>query len=206
MSKPVILLGAGGHASVLLDALYLNGIDVLGYVAPKQAIEEIELKYLGDDEYVAKISADEIELANSVGGLTLDRRERLYDDFKALGYRFAQVIHPSAVVSSSATLGEGVQIMAGAVVQASVSLSDNVIINTRASVDHDCFVNRHCHIAAGAVLAGNIHVGEKTLIGAGATVIQGIAIGPDSIVGAGTVVINDVGAGEKVVGVPARKL
>lgn len=206
MSKPVILLGAGGHAGVLLDALHLNGVEVLGYVAPKQAIEEIELKYLGDDEYVTKLSADEIELANSVGGLTLDRRECLYDDFKALGYRFAQVIHPSAVISDSATLGEGVQIMAGAVVQAGVSLADNVIINTRASVDHDCFVNRHCHVAAGAVLAGNIHVGEKTLIGAGATVIQGIAIGPDCIVGAGAVVISDVGASEKVVGVPARKL
>ena len=206
MSRPVILLGAGGHAKVLLEALRLNGIEVLGYVAPKQAIEEIDMNYLGDDEQVASFSPEEVGLVNSVGGLTLNHRERLYDDFKSRGYRFSQVIHPAAVVSKSAVLGEGTQIMAGAVIQAGASIADNVIINTRASVDHDCYIGRHSHVAVGAVLAGNIHIGEKTLIGAGSTVVHGIAIGPDSVVGAGAVVIKDVSAGKTIVGVPAREL
>ncbi len=204
MTRPVILLGAGGHAKVLLETLRLNGVEVLGYVAPAPSAEPIDAKYLGDDDQVAMFAADEVELVNSVGGLTLDRRQRLYDNFKARSYHFSPVIHPSAVISNSASLGEGVQIMAGAVIQAGTCLADNVIINTRASVDHDCYIDSHSHIAVGAVLAGNIRVGEKTLIGAGSIVIQGIAIGIESVVGAGAVVVHDVPAGKTVVGVPAR--
>ncbi len=201
---PVILLGAGGHAKVLLEALHLNGVEVLGYVAPNRSAEDIGVEYLGDDDQVAKFPVDEVALVNSVGGLTLSQRQRLYDDFKARGYRFAQVVHPSAVVSNGASLGEGVQIMAGAVIQTGARLGEDVILNTRASIDHDCHIERHSHISVGAILAGNIHVGKNVLVGAGSTVIQGIRIGDAAVVGAGAVVLKDVPAGKTVIGVPAR--
>ena len=193
MSRSVILLGAGGHARVLLDTLRLKGVEVLGYLAPASSAVDPGVKYL---------SVAEVELVNGVGDLTL--RQRLYDEFKSRGYRFVQVIHPSAVVSDGASLAEGVQVMAGAVVQTGAALSENVIINTRASVDHDCHIGSHTHVAVGAVLAGDVSIGERVLIGAGSTVIQGIAIGDQSIVAAGAVVIRDVPAGKTVMGVPAR--
>jgi len=204
MSRPVILLGAGGHARVLLDALRCCGVEVLGFVGPDLSSAALDVDYLGGDESVQEFAVDEVALVNGVGNI--GARQRLFDAFKAQGYQFAQVIHPSAIVSRGAVLGEGVQIMAGTVIQTGVSVRGNAIINTRASVDHDCFVGAHSHIAVGAILAGNVSIGKNVLVGAGSTVIQGLAIGDGSVVGAGAVVIADVAAGKTVVGVPAREL
>lgn len=204
MSAPVILLGMGGHSRVLLDALRCSGIKVLGYVDRAEAVTDVGIPFLGGDGQVLDFPAAEIMLVNGVGSLAL--RSRLFDEFKARGYRFAQVIHPSVVISKTAVLGEGVQVMAGAVVQTGSCVGENVIINTRAGIDHDCSIGAHSHIAVGTTIAGNVTVGQRVLVGAGSTVIQGIAIGDDSVVGAGAAVIRDVPAGKTVVGVPARLL
>lgn len=202
MSRPVILLGMGGHARVLLDTLRCNGVEVIGYVDLAEVPRDIGLRYLGGDERVLDFSTDEVDLVNGVGSLAA--RQRLFDAFKARGYRFAQVLHPSAVISTTAVLCEGVQVMAGAVIQTGADISEDVIINTRAGVDHDCAIGAHSHIAVGTTLAGNVYVGQRVLIGAGSTVIQELTIGNDAIVGAGAAVINDVPEGMTVVGVPAR--
>jgi len=204
MSRPVILLGAGGHARVLLDALRCCGIEVLGFVGPDLSPAELDVEYLGGDDCIQAFSVDEVALVNGVGNI--GGRQRLFDAFKNQGYRFAQVIHPSAIISKGANLGEGVQLMAGTVIQTGVSVSENAIINTRASVDHDCCIGAHSHIAVGAVLAGDIKVGKSVLVGAGSTVIQGLGIGDGSVVGAGATVIGDVALGKTVVGVPAKEL
>jgi maltose O-acetyltransferase len=49
-----------------------------------------------------------------------------------------------------------------------------------------------------------IRIGANVWIGGGALILPGVAIGDDAIVGAGSVVTRDVGAGETVVGNPAR--
>ncbi len=204
MSQPIILLGAGGHARVLLDTLRCNGIEVLGYAGPEIASQAFDVEYLGGDECVQAFAVDEVALVNGVGNI--GARQRLFDAFKARGYQFAQVIHPSAIVSTSASLGEGVQVMAGTVIQAGASLSENVIINTRASIDHDCCIGAHSHISVGAILAGDVRVGKRVLVGAGCTVIQRVGIADDCVAGAGAVVISDVAPGKTVVGVPAKEV
>lgn len=204
MNRPVILLGAGGHARVLLDALRCCGVEVFGFVGPDLSSAELDVEYLGGDECVQRFAVDEVVLVNGVGNI--GGRQRLFDAFKGQGYHFAQVIHPSVIVSKGAVLGEGVQVMAGTVIQTGVSVRENVIINTRASVDHDCCIGAHSHVAVGAVLAGDIKIGKSVLIGAGSTVIQGIGIGDGSVVGAGAVVITDVAPGKTVVGVPAKEM
>ena len=204
MTRPVILLGAGGHARVLLDALRCCGVEVLGFVGPDLSSAELDVEYLGGDECVQGFAVDEVVLVNGVGNI--GGRQRLFDAFKSQGYRFAQVIHPSAIISKQSVLAEGVQVMAGTVIQAGVSVAENVIINTRASVDHDCCIGAHAHISVGAVLAGDIKIGKSVLIGAGSTLIQGIGIGDGSVVGAGAVVIRDVEPCKTVIGVPAKEL
>ena len=149
----------------------------------------------------------ELRLVNAIGSVGRpDARKRVYESFKAQGYSFATVIHPSAVIASDARLGEGAQVMAGAVIQPSCSIGENTIVNTRASVDHDCELGDYVHIGPGATLAGSVTVGDCTLIGVGASVIPGLIIGAESIVGAGAVIIRDVPSNTTVVGNPARRL
>jgi UDP-perosamine 4-acetyltransferase len=177
--------------------------------APGNALpaESAPLPRLGGDDAVLGYAPGTVLLVNGVGSAdSTAHRARLYQRFRSLGYGFAPVVHPAAVLSPSASLGEGVQVMAGAVVQAGVEAGANVIVNTGAVVDHDCRLGDHAHVASGAVLAGGVQVGSGAHIGAGATLIQGVAVGASALVAAGAVVIADVAPGARVAGVPARPM
>ena len=119
--------------------------------------------------------------------------------------KFAKgIVHPKAVFSHTASIGEGSVVMAGAVVNAGTVIGNHSVINTCASVDHECQIGDYVHIAPGAHLCGLIQVGEGTLIGAGASVIPCVKIGRWCTIGAGAAVVSDVPDGATVVGVPGR--
>lgn len=204
--KPVILIGAGGHAKVLLDILLDTGVPVLGFLDNDASLQKKKifgLPVLGTDEEIARYSPEEINLVNGIGSVGVaSLRKIIFDKFKAQGFCFRRVLHPFAAVSSRAELGEGVQVMAGAVINIGTRVEDNAIINTRASVDHDCHIGRHVHIAPGCTLSGGVIVGEGTLIGTGSSIIQGISIGKRCFIGAGSNVIRDISDERKGYGNP----
>ena len=203
-----MVIGAGGHAKVLIDALQLLGAQILGITEQNATMLNAELlgvPVICVDDELGKYSSNGIALVNGIGG-TRDTalRQEVFTRFKAQGYTFSRVIHPAAVISAAAALGEGVQVMAGAVIQAGVRIGENTIINTRASVDHDCRIGNHVHLAPGVTLCGNVEVGDSVHVGSGSTIIQGIVVGAHSLIGAGTLVQQNVPAGATVMGVPGR--
>jgi len=210
MSQSVLVLGAGGHTKVLIEALLASSAIIAGIVDPDPALAEgtiLGIPVLGNDDVVRGFSPSEILLVNGLGSVGLpSKRQQLFENFKKMGYRFATVVHPSAIVASNVELNEGAQIMAGAVIQPGSRIGRNVIVNTRSAVDHDCIIGDHVHIAPGAILSGGVSIGEASHIGTGATVIQGICIGAESVIGAGAVVLTDVPSFITVVGVPAKKM
>lgn len=210
MNKPIIIIGAGGHARVLMSVLKTAEREIIGILDSDnlligQTVDGICI--LGNDDKISHYANNSIELVNGIGSIAVtDKRKDVYMKFKNSGYVFACVMHPSAMIMSHVRLEEGVQIMAGAIVQTGCVIGENTIVNTGAVIDHECKIGAHVHIASGAVLSGWVEIGDMTHIGAGATIIQGIKIGDKAIVGAGAVVIRDVPRGSKVVGNPARTL
>jgi UDP-perosamine 4-acetyltransferase len=208
MKKPIIVLGAGGHAKVLISSLLLDNFEVVGILdndENKIGQQVLGISVIGNDEAIEKYSCDSIELVNGVGSVkSTALRKKIFELFKNKGYTFTSVIHPSAIVAFGVKLGEGVQIMAGAVVQAGVCLGNNVIINTKASVDHDCFIENNVHIAPGATLSGEVYVGDGTHLGTGAIVKQGVRIGKNCVIGAGALALKDIPDNETAIGNPAR--
>lgn len=189
MNKPLIILGAGGHAGVLADVLRNQGRTLKALVAPARDTKRtvlVDIPYWSDEEQILTLSPDDIELVNGVGSLPgHPLRAELFARYHALGYRFAQVISPRAIISDYAVIEEGVQVMAGAIIQAGVRIGKNTIINTGATVDHDCVIGENNHIAPGAVLSGGVLTGVGVHISTGAAVIQGISIGDRGVVAAG---------------------
>lgn len=203
---PIVVIGAGGHARVVVDALQCAGLEVEGVIGLEPVGDVLGVRYLGTDDAVLARNPQSVMLANGVGSIDAKgTRAAVFDRFAALGYEFVRVIHPSAVVARSAQLGEGAQVMAGAVIQPGARLGKNVLVNTRASVDHDCVIGDDVHIAPGATLSGGVIVEAGAHVGAGAVVLQGRRVGVRAVVGAGATVHRDVRAGVIVVGVPAKE-
>ena len=205
-------IGAGGHAKVLIETLWLAGLfEVWGLLAADPIIRGnliMGIPVRGDDTLLPEIWKLGIRHAfMGIGSIRPDPlRRELFDRAQKVGLEMIQVIHPTAVISTSALLGHGTVVMAGAIINAGAQIGDNVIVNTAAVIEHDCMVGDHAHVATGAVLAGGVRVLPGAHIGAGATVRQGITVHAAALVGAGAVVVRDVPPGVVVVGNPARAL
>ena len=213
MSTPVyksgvIVIGAGGHAKVVISVLRCIGATIIGAVDAESDIvggEILGVCIQGNDDWAFNHAADTTVLANGIGSIRLPTlRAAVFDRFTAQGYSFITAVHPAAIVAEGVQMGEGSQIMAGAVLQPDAVIGRNVIVNTGASIDHDSILGDHVHIAPGVTLSGNVTVGAGSHVGTGAKVVQGITIGDRCLIRAGAVVIEDVADGATVAGVPAK--
>lgn len=189
-AKPLILIGAGGHAKVVLSLAIAAGREVFGVCDPALAREGLSkwngVPVLGDDSALRRLDSSKFELANGIGQLVgSPLRQRVFEHLSKADYRFATLIHPTAWIAHNVKLAEGVQVMAGAIIQPDVQVGENSVINTKASVDHDCLIGAHVHIAPGATVCGGVQLAQGVFIGAGAVVIQGLYVGQDAVVGAG---------------------
>jgi len=132
-------------------------------------------------------------------------RKQLAAEARAEGFlNFETLIDPTAVIASTARLGEGCVVNALAVIASHTTLSRFVQVNRSASIGHDVTLEAFATVGPGAVLTGFVEVGEGAFVGAGAVVRPRTTIGANSTVGAGAVVTRDVAENAIVVGNPAR--
>jgi len=204
LTKSLLVLGSGGHASVLVDILLFQGREILAVfspVTPRSAVFNGIQHYVSDDD-ILKFDKDQVLLVNGIGSLPKDSnlRKTVYEKFTSLGYSFASVVADSAVVSKFATLQSGSQVLHTAVVQADSTIAQNTIVNTGATIDHGCVVGSHCHIAPGATLSGGVCLGDMSHVGTGASIIQGIQIEKNVTIGAGATVLNNIDRNALVLG------
>ncbi len=206
---PIIILGGGGHAKVLIELIkLLKSFKLIGIVDPfLEKNSELEgIKILGGDEILEDIFKEGVKMACIGVGSVKDTAKRalLYKKCKEIGFNLPYLVHPTAYVSKKVVISDGSQIMAKAIIQTNSFIGENVVINSGSIVEHDCTIENHVFIAPGVVISGGCIIGEGAFIGSGATIIQGIKIGKKAIIGAGAVVINDVSDGVIVKGIPAR--
>ena len=207
-SCDVVIIGGGGHAAVLVDALHLTAaVRLVGYVALEEGIlSTLDLQWLGGDAVRSALAARGIRRAAlGIGGAKSNRaRAEVFEVWRDAGFEFVDVVHPRSTIASSVTHGTGLQVLAGAVINPGVTLGMNVIVNTNATVEHHCVIGDHVHIAPGATLCGDVTVGRGALVGAGAVAAPGVRIGCYAVTGAGSAVVRDVADGVTVMGHPAR--
>lgn len=197
----MIVIGAGGHAKVVISTLIDAGYEV------SAAYDDDEAKWgqtvLGVP-IVGPIRRLETEtdlraviaVGENLSRKTISRR---------LSLNWVSVTHPKAYVHGSVTLGEGSVVFAGAVIQAEADIGEHVIVNTGATIDHDCRIGPYAHLGPGVHLSGGVEIGEGVLLGIAGAVLPGMRVGEWSVVGGGAVVIRNIPSNVKVAGVPAKE-
>lgn len=195
----LILIGAGGHAKVVLNAFVLA-----------RTVECLIEVFDEDPGRQGGLLGDHIVQAPPAYGHSRDTRfhvavgaaharSRLYFDMIAAGWAAETILHPTAAIADCASLGEGSFVAAQTVVAPDARLGVSVIVNHGAIVDHDCVVGDFSHIAPNVTLGGGVHVGAHVLVGASATILPGVTIGDGAVIAAGATVVRDVEAGKKVI-------
>lgn len=206
MKNSVIVLGAGGHAKVVIEILMSAGHQVSFCVGGEKSPKEcLGVPVLQGDEHLFKLRDAGYSLIFPAIGSNFVR-QRAATHAVQLGFTLVNAISPYAIVSPSLVLGKGIAIMSGAVINAQCDIADLAIINTGATIDHDCHIGISVHVAPQCALAGNVKVGRGVFLGIGTVVIPDINIGNHSVIGAGSVVISDIPPSSTAVGNPARIL
>lgn len=188
------LYGASGHAKVIMDILRAQGESIEGLVDDNKNLNELcGVPVLHSPEGLSPFII-------SIGNCKIRKMiaERLGS------CKFGIAIHPSAIISDTASIGEGSVVMHGAIIQTEAVIGKHCIINTKASIDHECVIGDFVHIAPGCTISGDVHIGEGTWIGVGSTIIQGVRIGKNCFIGAGSVIVKDIPDNSKAYGVPCR--
>mgnify|MGYP003384914776 CR=1 FL=1 len=205
----VLVIGASGHAKVVLDILEKQALhQVVGLLDDFKPAGTTLFGYevVGSVSEVAQLAArhqaDGVLVA--IGDNYI--RSQLAARLKSLAPQlsFITAVHPSAQIARGVTLGGGSVVMAGVVINSDSVIGEGCILNTNSSVDHDNRLGSFSSLAPRVATGGNVSLGDGSAIGIGAVILHGRKIGQDAVVGAGSVVTRDVPDLAVAYGVPAK--
>ncbi len=205
----LLIVGAGAQAKLALEVFRLTG--------KHEVVGLIDLS--ADGKLVGQIIMGSpviggLAVLDDLGGLLVggalvacssnNQKADLSRKVAVLGLSAVTAIHPSAVISDNASVGEGSLVQPLAVIQPFASVGRGVVIQTGTLVSHDCIVEDYANIGPSATLAGHVHIGEGAYVYSGAIVTPSVNVGAYAKIGAGAVVVRDVPPGATVMSVPGR--
>ncbi|MFY8272912.1 NeuD/PglB/VioB family sugar acetyltransferase [Pseudoalteromonas sp. SSDWG2] len=202
----VIILGAGGHASVLADTIMRGTQDIAAVISPSKVHSPIltHLKHCSSDDQLKHFDPRTHEVVIGVGPRVHgDVRPQLVSFAQELGFKFAKVISEAAYVAEQVKIADGVQLLPACVVNTGAIIAEHVVVNSRALVEHDCSIGAFSHIGPAAVLCGGVNLGQHVFVGAGAVILPGVRIASHTIIGANALVDRDIDQPSTVYGARA---
>ena len=197
------IMGTGGYAVELYDVLAGSGIEIIGFIGPRNRTD-LPKPWLGlDDRAVAELPKG-IDLFIAVAEASA--RRRISDKLRSEGRTIATFIHPTAWVAASVRMGDEVIVYPNSTVHANVHLGRGVLVNSNVTIGHDAWFGAFCNINPGVAIGGHVNVGDDAYIGMGAVVKENVRIEARVVVGAGATVVCDLPYPGPYIGTPARLL
>ena len=191
--KSIYIYGASGHGLVVADIARACGYEDIIFIDD------------GDNKYPTFEDIKKTKHIPIVFGIgTNITRKKLFQKVNACGFEIVSLVHPSAIVSSSAVINNGTVVMPNAVINAKSKIGCGVILNSSSVIEHENIIGDFVHISPNVALAGEVTIKENTHIGIGSNIIQGITVGKNCIIGAGSIVLRDIDNNKLCFGNPCK--
>ncbi len=202
-TRPLVVLGTTAFSQAVAESARATRLEVAGFVE-NLSRERCDERLDGLPVHWIDDAAELAATHDAICGLGTTRRSIFVDQARALGFRFATVIHPTAWIAESTTVGEGSYVGPRVGISSATRIGRHVIVLMGSLIGHHTEIEDYASVMMGARIAGSCRVGEGTYVATGATVVDHVTIGANAVVGAGAVVTADVPERVQVVGVPAK--
>jgi sugar O-acyltransferase (sialic acid O-acetyltransferase NeuD family) len=201
--KPLLVIGASGHAKSIFDIANSVGRKISFFIDPN-------------------VSSSIFCGVNVLSAITHDIDLKKYEVIVAVGDNqrrrhicknimknwpfviFSSLVHSTAYLSNSAKIGNNTVVMANAVIGPDTTIGFGNIINTGSTVDHECNLGNYVSIAPGVNIGGKVTIEDMVFVGIGAKISNNITVRENSIIGAGALVLSDTEANTFNYGIPAK--
>lgn len=197
--KKVIIIGAGGHSAEITDYIaHYNSVlgsekhlEVLGYIDDNKENYD---SYSFVSPYLGTIQNHEVleHVEYIMGIANIQFRRTIVENFLQKGAKFATLIHPSAIVSPSAIVGEGCVVAHNASIGPKAIIGNFNMLNSRCTIGHDSTVGNFNFIGPQVVLSGFTKVGNNNMFGVNSATIPTIEIGDNNTIAAGMIITKTV--------------
>jgi len=184
---PTLIVFGDKTANEVLEAAQL------GY---SQNFHTIERLYFEEpafsDLHLPKHESSGREIYYHIGIADVRIKQQIEQRCRSEGWKPFTIVHPSAFVSPSAQLGEGVFVAPMAVVSCNARIGNHSMVHIHASIGHDANIGDETVILPGARISGYVQIGDRSLVGSNAFVNAGVCVGHDCQIDALTYVSRDL--------------
>lgn len=208
MSKPIVLIGGGGHCKSCIEVLEASGYTIGGILEKRPLGDNVfSVPIIGDDDSISELISKSYIFLITIGQVKNSHpRVEIYEKIKLLSGKLATVVSSLSSVSRHSEIGEGTIIMQHVIINAETSIGNNCIINNKALIEHDCTIGDHTHISTSAIINGGSTIGKRVFVGSNSVVAHDVRIADDVVIGAGAVVIKSIEDAGVYAGNPAKKI
>jgi sugar O-acyltransferase (sialic acid O-acetyltransferase NeuD family) len=215
MLKKIIILGTGGNCIDILDTINcindskrVSSYECVGFLDDNQ--QNWGKEHFGVPVLGPLNSAQEYPdhfFINGIGSpLNFWKKKEIISKTNLPGERFETIIHPTASVSSMASLGYGVVVFQNVTITSNVKIGNHVIVLPNCVISHDDVLGDYTCIAGGVCISGGVTVGHSCYLGTNSAIIGNVNIGNYCLIGMGSIVLEKIADNLVVVGNPARFL
>ena len=199
--KPILIIGAGGHAKSCLDIIENSkNFFVAGFVSKTHSLNDniFGYKVLSNKDNFEYFFPKIKNAAICIGQIkSSKKRESLYEKLKKIGFDLPVFFPTNAYVSKKAKIEEGTIIMNKCVINSNVIIGKCCIVNTSSVIEHDTKIGHFCHVSTSVTVNGGCDIGEGSFIGSGSVLRESLKIKKKTFIKMNSSVKKSNIAGEK---------